>query len=122
LLIGDAELERCTPPVSTSHGLRVGALMEFLKTPARTVDELQARQERMRELRRFQADLAFVSPEHRYILDLESGSERLFNRVNDPAEASNLIHREPGIAQRFRAEVMRWSEAQAQSIRCTVDR
>jgi arylsulfatase A-like enzyme len=122
LLIGDAELERCPPPVSTSHGLRVGALMEFLKTPARTVDELQARQERMRELRRFQADLAFVSPEHRYILDLESGSERLFNRVNDPAEASNLIHREPGIAQRFRAEVMRWSEAQAQSIRCTVDR
>ena len=50
--------------------------------------------------------LAVTTPEHKYILDLVSGDEELYDLKLDPGETRNLSTSNQAIARRFREEVL----------------
>ena len=54
---------------------------------------------------------SFTTPQHKYVLDLGTGVEELYDRSRDPLESENIASRYPDVVERLRR--------QAQTIRET---
>jgi arylsulfatase A-like enzyme len=119
LLEPESALARCALPVSTSYGLRSEAMREALRQPMRTREDLAVRQLRIEQLARFAPELSFTSSDHRYLVNLATGAERLFER-SDAMERHNLVREEPAVTQRFRLAVTRWTDHEATRIACAL--
>jgi arylsulfatase A-like enzyme len=50
--------------------------------------------------------------DHKYIYDVTSGHERLFNVKIDPQEQQNIAHRHPGHSQRLRQRLSAWTSSE----------
>jgi arylsulfatase A-like enzyme len=120
LLEPEASLARCPVPVSTSYGLRSEFLDSVLRSPISSYEELEPRQALIASKQKHAPELAFTTASHRYLLNLATGAERLFDRAGDPNEAHNLVRRERALAARFRGIAERWSEDEAARIACRV--
>ena len=56
--------------------------------------------------------IAATTPEHKYILDLVSGDEELYDLNLDPGETRNVATSHPDVARKFREEVLRFRRIQ----------
>lgn len=121
LLEPEDALARCAMPVSTSYGLRSELVETVLRKPLRSVADIPKRQALLEAKTRFAPEIAFTTASHRYLINLKTGAERLFDRARDPNEQRNLVRREPAVAARFRDAVRRWSKAEAARIACALD-
>ena len=120
LLEPDASLARCPVPVSTSYGLRSEFFDAVLRKPIASHAELEPRQALIESKQKHAPELAFTTASHRYLLNLATGGERLFDRAGDPEEAHNLVRRDRALAARFRGIAERWSEEEAARVACLV--
>ena len=120
LLLSDAELARCPSPASTAFGLETRTYEQVLNDPVLRYADLQRRQKQVAHWQRFAPDVALTSSEHRYLYDLKTGSERLYDRARDPDERRDLIDEQPELARAFRDRLGRWARAEAERMICRV--
>lgn len=118
LLQSDAELAQCAPAVSTSYGLHHSFMNTALASPIASYGELVARRSLIKSSQRHLPEVGLTTSSHRYLLNLETGGERLFDRVQDPNEKHNLIRSERTLTARFRGTAERWAEKEATRIAC----
>lgn len=118
LLLSEAELASCPLPASTAFGLGTRTYENVLKDPVRAVKDLERRQKQVARWQRFAPDVALTSSEHRYLFDLKSGSERLYDRARDPLERRDLIDEQPELARAFRERLARWQREEVERIVC----
>jgi arylsulfatase A-like enzyme len=119
LLEPERTLGSCAMPVSTSYGLRSEMMDEALRTRMQARKDLIERQARIEKAARFAPELAFTTSEHRYLVNLATGAERLFER-SDPGERKNVVREQPVVTQRFRLAVTRWTDEEATRIACAL--
>jgi hypothetical protein len=89
-----------------------------LADPVRSISDLERRGEDVERWRRFAADVALTTPEHRFLFDLRTGNARLYDRALDPDERFDLTTRRPDLARAFMSRLSRWQRNEAQRIVC----
>jgi hypothetical protein len=120
LLQSEAELARCPAPASTAFGIETRTYEQVLNDPVLTYADLPRRQTQVARWQRFAPDVALTSSEHRYLFDLKTGSERLYDRVRDPDERRDLIDEQPQLARAFRDRLGRWARGESERMVCRV--
>jgi arylsulfatase A-like enzyme len=118
LLRSDSELADCPWPASTVFGLETRTFDEVLDNPVATLADLDRRQTYMKKRQRFPPDVAIASADFRYVFDLASGQERLYDRARDPAERHDLMATRPDLVRSFRAQFAQWHHNEARRIVC----
>jgi arylsulfatase A-like enzyme len=118
LLQSESALARCAPAVSTTYGLNHGFMSRALGSPIASHAELEARWTLIKELQSHVPEVGFTTSTHRYLLNLYTGGERLFDRAKDPAEQQSLVRSERALVGRFRTIAERWAEHEATRIAC----
>jgi hypothetical protein len=122
LLASDAELARRPWPASTTYGIGTADFDRVLAAPMRKHADLARRQRQIARWARLPPELAVTSTTHRYLLDLKTGFERLFDRARDPLDRNNLAFDAPERVREFRARVEAWSRDEAHRIACMIER
>jgi len=118
LLLSEAQLAHCPAPASTALGLETRTYDQVLRDPVQSFADLEPMRARVARWQRFAPDVALTSSEHRYLFDLKSGSERLYDRERDPRERTDLIDQQPELARSFRDRLARWGRDESERIVC----
>jgi arylsulfatase A-like enzyme len=118
LLLPEAQLAQRPWPASTSHGVGTSDFDHVLEAPMLTRADLVRRQAEIARWARLPPELAVTSTSHRYLLDMKTGSERLYDRARDPLERHDLVPDAPDLVQRFRARAAEWRRDEAHRLEC----
>lgn len=118
LLSPELELARRPWPASTSYGVGTSDFDHALDAPMRTRSDLVRRQAEIARWARLPPELAVTSTGHRYLLDMKTGSERLYDRARDPLERHDILPDAPDLVRRFRARAAEWRRDEAHRLVC----
>lgn len=118
LLAPDADLARRPWPASTTYGIGTADFDRVLRAPMRTRADLARRQREIARWGRLRPELAVTSATHRYLLDMKTGFERLYDRATDPLERHSLAPDARDLVRAFRNRVGAWRREEAARIAC----
>jgi arylsulfatase A-like enzyme len=118
LLLPDSELAHCPKPISISYGLGAETFARVLRGKVRGVPGLEARQADLASWQRYDPELVVVDATHRYLRNLTSGVEHVYDRVHDPAEQDDLAGKRPDLLEAFRAKASAYRKREAERLVC----
>ncbi len=120
LFRGDPPPDRVA--ISEAFPIRGSELFALASQPVRTLEELDARMERIHThgANRYSPKVALTTRDFRLIVDRETGLRALYRRGAPSSLQENVATREPRQLARLTARLERWHEETAEAIHCVV--